>query len=87
MEDAPRGAVLRGSPRTAHGPHIYPLYVTLHEPPSGSVAGSGGQPSLHFLDEPGEGRAVQDSFPGWGPASARDEQWPVFGREDGSSGP
>ncbi len=75
-------------PNPTPGGRIYPFYVTatamagdeLSEfPTDGS--------SLHFLDEPVEGMAVQEPFPGWGPASAVSRTSTVLEREDGSSGP
>ena len=89
MEDAVTGAVAGGASRGAHGPHIYPLYVTTTEPsiePVGGV-GPGVHPTLHFLDEPGPGRAVQDPFPGWGPVQPPPGPRTPFEREGGSSGP
>jgi hypothetical protein len=84
MQDAASETAAGSGPGPAHGTHIYPLYVTRQEPRSGLAPPSEGRPTLHFLDEPAVGRAVQDSFPGWGrpPAPGHDPR-----REDGSSGP
>ena len=84
MRDARPGTVAGSGPGPAHGTHIYPLYVSLQESEGGLAAPLVGRPTLHFLDEPVIGRAVQESFPGWGPT-------PTPGhdprREEGSSGP
>ena len=83
MQDAASGTVAGGSPGSAHRTHIYPLYVN-QESTAEPDPPSEGRPILHFLDVPTVGRAVQDSFPGWGPppAPGHDPR-----REDGSSGP
>jgi hypothetical protein len=84
MQDAAPGTMAGSGPGSAHGTHIYPLYVTLQESTADPEPRSERLPTLHFLDEPVGARPVQESFPGWGALGAPGRH---PRREDGSSGP
>jgi hypothetical protein len=84
MRDAGSETMAGSGPAAVRRTQIYPLNVTLQERSTDPGPGRADRSTLHFLDEPAAGRAVQESFPGWGPT-------PTPGhdprREEGSSGP